>query len=582
MLYELSSLGEEQAIGKMQMASIKQKRRFDVADKRLRNANIDRPEEGKVRFWLSVGAILLLGLVVNTAGINWGRCGYVPWQPDSIEGWQTVCNMPLLFNTWTHKYPRGQYLLNAAFYKPLIEKWKKKPVEVTTPDGKRGYSWMTTDRLYVLAGISRWITVVMSLSGVLAVILTCRELFRDNLSSLLSGLMLSTSWLWALYSSSGCVDIPATAWFAWACFLAVKAVHTNKWGNYILLGFCLSYAVCTKEGVGTFIIGLGIAMWGLMVEKALRQGEKFSKALKTVFSLKILTTICIAMITFLIMQGFLAGPKEFLGRIAFWKNVVAEEFVPAFKGQLPLLWNSCKGLYTGLGWPFITVAICGMFYWAKRYRWKLLLVLGPLLTFYFLTVMRIYFNAPRFMLCGYIGIAILIGKTLGDWVRWQKIPSMVRYISVVIVYGLSLMACVGLNLELRNDTRDQVVKWFKENVKANELVASPISKVYTPHLQYNGYRQIHGWSDQGVRTPQGLQKIFPRYLVTSPDWPCKPTTLSAEYRKKLFAGETEYKLVAAFNWKYFHPQKSLWAVSIWPMKKHTLMSPGMQIYEKKP
>jgi hypothetical protein len=196
-------------------------------------------------------AILILwALGLNQIENQWGLTGFSSWQPDSLEGYQTVNHMKLLFEHWRHKYPRGQFLINGLFYQPLLSHWEKNPVTFKNSANSVQQTVLTVDRLKVLAAVSRWIVTVMSLGTITAVFLTTLYLFGDYLSAWLAGFILSTSGLFVFYSSFGHIDVPFTFWYAWAGCFCVLAAKRNLWRFYIPAALCAAYAVCTKEGYG--------------------------------------------------------------------------------------------------------------------------------------------------------------------------------------------------------------------------------------------------------------------------------------------------------------------------------------------
>ena len=69
--------------------------------------------------------LLIFAFSLNAIELNWGLSGAITWQPDAIEGEISLNHMPLLFQQWRHKYPRGLFLINGLFYKPMIDHWKK-------------------------------------------------------------------------------------------------------------------------------------------------------------------------------------------------------------------------------------------------------------------------------------------------------------------------------------------------------------------------------------------------------------------------------------------------------------------------
>ena len=577
-----------------------------------------------LKYISAVVASLSISFVLNVIGINWGRSGYVPWQPDSIEGVTIVNELPKTFEKWTYKYPRGYFVINGIFYKPIIDHWKKHPEQVRTSRGKVVNAALTTERLEKLAQITRWITIVLAGATVLAVMLTAAVLFRDKTAAILAGLSLAVMQLFVFYSSSGCVDVPAMAFYAFSGYFAVKAIYHGKWRHYLGLGFCVAYAVCTKEGIGVFLLGLVFGMWGLMFEKAEsgkgragqgrgdRGGTKSSakrtrtesvavlscpgetagsgclvrnciirlkQAVLLIISVKILAAVVVCALVFGLLNGFSGGSGEFLDRVSHWK-VVTEGFLESFKGHSELLWRSCRQLYQGLGWPLLAVVLGSTVYFSVRHRWKLLFTAGPLVFFYLITVVNIHFNAPRFMLPGYVGLAILIGKGSADWLRCRKIPAVLRISGIVLVFGLSFLYCLGLVLETANDTRERAEKWVHQHVNPKAVIGAAMPKGYAPRLHYQGYRQISNWHSEGVRIGNRKIKFYPDYLIVSTDWPCLSRPTDPEFRKKLFKGKTNYRKVADFQVKYLPPNGIVFGLAGWPTKRHSRISPRMIIFEK--
>lgn len=235
---------------------------------------------------LALLGVLLLALLINLLGLDWGRCGNTPWESDAIEGSLTVGHMQLIFKKWRHKYPRGHYIVSAVFYYPLLKHWENHPIRGVGPDGKIRSFRLDLKRLDFLAAISRWIILVMSQGTIWAVFLISRYLFRDFWPALLSALTLAVSQLFVFFSKVGCVDVPSIFWLAWATYFAVRAVYEGRWRQYILMGFCAAYAFCTKEGCAGYVLGLGFGTWVLMSYVRVKEGTGLKKAVLSVFSLR--------------------------------------------------------------------------------------------------------------------------------------------------------------------------------------------------------------------------------------------------------------------------------------------------------
>ncbi|GAG98983.1 unnamed protein product, partial [marine sediment metagenome] len=279
-------------------------------------------------------------------------------------------------------------------------------------------------------------------------------------------------------------------WFAWAVYWGVKAVYVGKWRHFILLGLFCGYSVCTKESAAGYVLGLGIAIWIAMVGRDLKVGRSLKEAVLSVFSLKVLGAALVLGLCFAILNGFLAGLEELSNRMDSWRNVT-DTFLETYKGQLYLLYDSAKQLCSGLGWPLFIMCVVSVVYCAINDRWKLAFGVGPLLVFYLLVNMNVHLAVPRFLLAGYPGLALLIGKTSAKWLRWKKVPKALRILPVGLVYVLSLLYCIGLDLEMLDDTRVRTEQWFYKNVDRNNVIGAGIyNKVYAPRLHFNGYYLI--------------------------------------------------------------------------------------------
>jgi hypothetical protein len=466
--------------------------------------------------WIALICVLILSCFLNTAALDWGQTGTASWQPDSIGGRQIVINMPRLFKMWTHKYPRGHFLINAAFYKPIVNQWEKDPVLVKLPNGKTARTPIDQKRLYYLATLSKRITVFMSLGILLAVFLTARKLCDDDLAGILSSLCLALSCLFVFYSQSACVDIPAFFWFAWAGCLGLYAIKSDNLLYYLLTGFCSAWSVCTKEGVATFHVGLAVGLSILLVRSKMQAGEPFKKAILSLVKWKVLAAVVLALLVFITLEGLWAGLEEWHYRSDSWKGVVQDEFKSKGASVWLLLVKTYSGLFVSWGGPFLTLLGISLIYWAIRYRWQLCLTLFPFLAFFFLTVLVIGENIPRFMMCGYAGIAIILGKTLADWYRFRRIPVIIRTILPLLILVPSFICCVCYNLEMKNDPRVRAEQWMVSNADNQATVGLSMITRYAPRVWLDGFRSIPEWDSKGVETKQGKGPTILLLLIDGP------------------------------------------------------------------
>ncbi|MBN1764059.1 MAG: glycosyltransferase family 39 protein [Sedimentisphaerales bacterium] len=525
-------------------------------------------------------AILCLAFLLAMVAIDWGLTGLPGWQPDSIEGYQTVSHSKLLFGKWMHKYPRGHYLINYIFYLPYLEQWNTYSIPDKLWDTTVVPREVIVERLTKLAGISRRITLFMSIVVIALTALITTRLLGDYGAALLAALALALCNLFLFYTPTGCIDIPVVFWFAWSMLFGILAVQQGKWIYYILFGLSSAYCICTKEGAGGFVVGLWLGIWILLVKQNLSKGKTIKQSILQIFSLKVLAAIISALALGLVMEGFLAGPQELMDRMKYWTKT-QQEFNRAYPGFWPLFCKAAVQMYSSWGWSLLIPALVGIIHFSRKFLWELLFLLLPLTVFYMLVFLKIHFISPRFVLCGFVAIAILIGKSVADFIRIKNIPRPVRVIVTMIVFIPALMCCMGMVWEMKYDTRVRAEQWVYDNIPKNIAVGSAMIMEYAPRIGFNGYIQIHEWSSQGVKTRNGTRMVWPEYLIAAgKDLEIVPGE-SREFRKKLFAGQTDYTRIAKFQCQYMPPQNWLWGYTLWPMTKHHRISPAIFIFQKK-
>ena len=206
----------------------------------------------------------------------------------------------------------------------------------------------------------------------------------------------------------------------------------------------------------------------------------------------------------------------------------------------------------------------------------------PLIAFYVIVVMNVRFSQARFFLPAYGGFALLVGKGCADWIRYKKIHIALRILPVAVVYILSLLYCVGLDLEMIGDTRVRTEQWFYKNVGRDSLIGAGFhNKLYAPRLHFNGYRLICPWRISTVRETSGGSQPYPDYLIITPGWIGIKEEAETAFREKLFDGQTNYKQVIWLKAKYLYPARTIFGFAGWPTPKHGFLSPEIVVFKKK-
>ncbi len=535
----------------------------------------------KPRDYLLIVLLVSVSTTLFGIGIGWGRTGLVPWAVDSIEGITTVRQLPRLFGEWTTKYPRGQYLVNAVFYVPLIKHWEKEPFyQIDRQTGARRAVVFDMTRYDTLAKISRVISLCMGVGTVLAVFAVVSAFFSDRLAAFLAALALSFSALFVFYSHLGNVDVPYVFWYTWGLYFAAKSIYAGKWRHFILMGLCFAFSICTKEAIAGYLVGTGIAYCFVKAGKSLKQGTAWHKALLSVFSTRLIISILIFLFIYALMQGMLTSPQAFRERMMVWIEHGVKGYNKSFRGQWPLFFDACRYIYVALGWPMLVMVIASLIWCCGKYKTRAAFFVFPVVTFYLLIVINIKMVFPRYFLPALAGFAVLVGKTSADFLRWRRGYLFLRVTPILLVYGLSMLYSVALDLEMLSEPRIRAEKWVDQNIDRRTVMACPVRNIaYAPRLYAQGYLFLCPWEVPSLD------------VMSSDGFKSPPFVILTEYsgqddqrfRAALEQSILDYRQVASFENRYIWPGRSILGIAGWPVKLFWIaQSEPVTIYEKVP
>jgi hypothetical protein len=510
--------------------------------------------------------VAAVSFILSAIGITWGETGYIPWQDDSLAGLTTVREMPRLFGEWTYKYPPLQFMINAVFYQPLLDSW---------------HNNLDYNRMNTLIFTANIISMLMGVGAVIAVFLTARILFDDFLAAFFAALSLALCQEFLFYSHLGNVDVPATFWFAWGAYFAVKAAYIGKVRHYIFAAIFCAFSTCTKDSIPPFIAGLLIAIAILIITKAKNSGKTLRQALLSLFNGKVVTAIIVFLFCYALINGIFTSPETFIKRVSIWLGGrgVKEGWAADYTGQWGLLLHTCSLIYYSFGWPLLALIAASLIYCAAKFRLAALLSVLPLTAFYLVVTVNIHFVHSRYLIPAFPCLVLVAGKGCADWLRWKKTPILFRAAPIAIIYVLSILYCVGLDLELLNDSRYDAEAWLVKNVGAKDHVAILTDIRWAPRLQLTSldYSYRIGLKIVSPITPQILaQKPVPQYVVLNENY---LNTLDPAFRKALLDSSLGYKEVAKFENKYFYPKKTVFGFAGWPVPKTHFISPTVLIFE---
>ncbi len=559
-----------------------------VSHKKVKKEDTVAPPEIRGRLFTRKDALLILivvliSLTLNLIGFGWGMDGQVPWEPDAIEGITTVREMPKLFDKWTYKYPRMQFLIDGLCYKPWIKHWEKNPVYAQN-NGRQQKQIFTLERLNVLAAISRINTLLMSIIIVIFIYLIAKFYYADSLSAFFASLSLAVCFLFVYYSHMTCVDIPSMLWITLGVYYLIRSVYLNKIFDHVLMALFFAFASCTKDAMLFYAVAFAIAYAGMQLHRLHEQGTSLSRSLYSIVNRNTVLAIIMFLFIFALLQNIVISPKAYWERMGVWiGGRGVKDFNQNFKGQWHLLWTTLKMFYATIGWPLIALMLISLVYTIRKHRFfNVLIILFPLAFFYIFVSMRIKMSFIRYYL-PVMGLLFLpAGAMISDILAIEKKRLSRVLISLVsVVFVLSFLFCIALDFELINDSRNLTADWFKANVSKNTPVLSLIKRPYGPNLEKHGYPMIENWNVPSLGILLQNKERLPNYLVLSNNWSTINSKEAMEFRNALLKDEGGYLKVAQFSSKgYLNPRKNFLSVACWPLKSYLGISPATMVYKK--
>lgn len=540
---------------------------------------------------LALLVVFTVSLTLNCIGLSWGQPGGYPWHSDSIAGVKTLNETPNMIGQWHHKYPRVHFLVNATFYKPFLSSWDLKPIVMTTQEGRpiARYPGLSMEQVSTLIMVSRYIAAFMGAFTVVAVFLTARILWGGIWPPLFAGLALACTNLFVLFSHLGNTDIPCIFWYTWGLYWAVKAAFIGKWRHFALAGLFFSLSICTKDPVAGFLVGMFLTLAIVLIANAASAGVPLKKAFLAVFSKKVLLTAVVFLFTYALLNDLLTSPSAYVKRMNHWLGGAGVSlYQGGFRGHGHLLLLTWNNLYSSLGWPLLATAVVSLVYTLIRFPKKALFALLPLVTFYLIVILNTRLSVPRYFLAAFGGLALVIGKTLSDWLNWRIMPLPLRIIPIVIIFVLSALYCIGLDLEMRHDSRIQAERWIKQNVPPNNHVATIGTVTNSPRLQLMNIPHSFRWGGmKDGKVKPTTEKVlyqspaFPPYIVMIRNWYSDRRLCDQKFKKAIFDGSLGYEKVATFENKFLHPRSTIFAIAGRPRPLHPHISPKVVILKKR-
>ncbi len=525
------------------------------------------------------GLLLLGSLALNACGVGWGMPNDWVWSADSIAGERGRAGVDALFGRWVDRYPPFHFLVLSPVF-PASDALASVFGSEPHPDDERVAvrQWTRTAWSIVLA---RLVAALMGAGTVLAVVLAGRELFGELRAGLIAGLYVSLSQLFVFFSQVGNVDGPMVFWFAWAVWAGARCSSRGSRGDFARLGIFAALAISTKEPAAGYLLGLAVAVLIARATDPTHRPWSIAAALSAALRGRVWIAFWLFWLGFLLFDVLPGGgPWAYSRRVEYW-----QEATPHFSRGLDLLQLSSRSLeqlQMGLGLPLVALAGVSVPWTILRRPRQSLWVCLPPLAFLVTILLPIGYVYPRFLLPVIPCVALACGFTCSEWLGRPSPWARVRAVPLVAIFGISLLYCIGLELEMRADSRVRAADWLDENVAAGEDVAAlgwrwglPVIESQTRSPDYR--------IDRGRKIAFELLEeapAYPRYLVLSQESSGRWRFEDPRLYDALHSGRCGYEIAAAFERLYLDPRRTFLGLAGWEQGAIGWVSPKVTILRR--
>jgi len=429
--------------------------------------------------------VLFSGFLLRLIPILWG----IPvnpfirsYHPDEAKVLNTILSFPEIY--WTTKPFSGygtavQYILGVFLFplKWLFIKSLHFPFEY----------------FIIVSIFSRFASIILGTGCIYLTYLIAKNVYDEKVA-LLSAAFLSVAFYHTLNSPLITLDVSSSFILMLNFFLCYRAIQTNRWRDYIVLGIASGILVGTKTVLGIFFC-IPFILNGLKLYCPQNDYEKGqTRFLQQAKYLSSYVIVAVMVFTILHPHIFLDIDKYITFYMREKHDWVDRSHATIY--QLFHTWGSSTIKSVGLFVPilaFIGTILPGK----KNLRFKLMLLLFVILYYGFWR----WFFLPRYLIVVSPIICILAANACILFFRHKN--NILKTISVMmaaIAFGYSLYWCVsGICLRF-NDTRLSAAKFIMQHIPEGTTIGiSGVSEIYDwrwhpwryPKIDFQRYRVVN-------------------------------------------------------------------------------------------
>jgi len=409
-------------------------------------------EDGRLRWGLAIGAVLLLALGLRLWGVDHG----LPYAYNADENAHFVTRAIGMFG---HDWDPNYYV-NPPAYTYLVH-----IVLAIIYGGRAGVSdafAADPTNIWILA---RVLAGVLGTLAVWLLYLAGSRLIDRRVGLLAAGIM-AVAFLPVFYSKLALNDVPTLAGVCLALWGTAGVLRLGRSRDYLFAGLGLGLACATKYTGGIVLLAI---LGAIGAQFAASGGKAFA-------SRGVAIAGAAALAAFLI-----ANPYSVLDFSAFWDGLTHQSDASAdTAGKLGLTQKSGYGYYLwsfgwGLGWVPLLIAVGGAVrLWFDESRLVWILVPPVILFVIFMGSQERYFGRWLMPVFPFVCIlAAYAAMETVDWVAgwWPGMKPTLVAVAVVLVCGQGFVYSLhGGLVTSREDTRNLARDWMVANVPAGKKV----------------------------------------------------------------------------------------------------------------
>ncbi len=492
--------------------------------------------------WI-LSAILLLALGLNLLGIDWGLPNTESWNADEISPWKPL-QTPWNYVHGFHKYPYLHSLLSLASYTPYL-------VYLTLTGRIDPDCFPTLEQqcfsdpytqLSVLMLISRALSVLMGLGIVIGVYRLSLTVHGERAAAQLSAGIAACSWILVSYSHLGNLEVPQCFWFVVTLIFFLRVLQRGARLDYLAFGLASGCALATKEGILGAYLGMGLAIYGVHLNRA-RRDEPLSLRswLAATVDRKLLGLVACLLVVYVLANNVLFNWPGFVRHWEMWLPTGSRMtgFRADFPGYAGFYQKFLESLVRAMGLPLFGLCAAGLLYAPWRHPWSAALLI-PAATYALFSVTVAGFAPIRFMLPLALILAVFGGVLASRMLRAAPRLRVLGLSVLAAVFAHGFLYSLNGDLALMNDSRYLAESWIRENLEKTARIQALSSKTYLPRLEYLGYRPLP--APEEPIGPELLREIRPDFVILSSKYTDSFEGEEREFVEALLTGSHGYRL----------------------------------------